>query len=150
MPLSTILYKINTAAYQDVYRHLLDCNENFIPKLSLETGIAAYSSKIVQNCVTFEAWENGELAGLIAAYFNDSSKKAGFITSVSTVNRLTGKGIASTLLKQCIAYGEEKEFNEIGLEVSPENTVAVKLYEKYGFIRSALKNDRVFMKKKLN
>jgi ribosomal protein S18 acetylase RimI-like enzyme len=141
-----ILYKQNTANYNQVFTHLVKCDEYFVPKLSEKTDIAAYTDKIIKNSITFEAWENEELVGLIAAYFNDVQNKTGFITNVSILKEFSGKGIASDLLKQCINYGRQNNFSEIGLEVSVKNDSAIKLYKKYNFVQEEIKNDLLVMK----
>lgn len=142
----TILYKQHTATYTQVFTHLIKCDESFVPKLSEKIDIAAYSDKIIKNSVTFEAWANEELVGLIAAYFNDEQNKTGFITNVSVFKEFSGKGIASELLKQCITYGRQNNFSEIELEVSAKNDSAVKLYKKYNFVQVEIKNDLLVMK----
>ena len=145
----TISYKIKTADFDNVFAHLVKCNENFIPVLNEKIDIAAYSQKIVENSVTFEAWVNEELAGLIAAYLNDMGNHIGFITNVSTVKEYSGKGIASRLMKSCIKYAGEHQFNEIALEVFNKNVGAIQLYKKFGFHNSSTKDDLIIMKKYL-
>jgi ribosomal protein S18 acetylase RimI-like enzyme len=142
-----ILYKQNSATYGQVLAHLKKCNDNFIPKLSSKVDIAAYSLKIIQNSITFEAWKKDKLVGLVAAYFNDKENKTGFITNVSTVKELSGKGIASNLIKLCIEYGLKNNFSEITLEVSVKNDKAVNLYKQLNFIQVEVKNDLIIMKK---
>ena len=149
MPANNIIYKTQTADYNDVFRHLEKCDENFTPRLSTGTDIAAYSQKIVKNSVTFEAWAGTELIGLIAAYFNDEKKHAGFITNVSTVKEYFGKGIAAQLMKNCIGYGTEQQFEAISLEVAKNNNSAIQLYKKYNFLPIAEKGDLIIMKKDL-
>jgi ribosomal protein S18 acetylase RimI-like enzyme len=143
----TIIYKQSTANAGQVLSHLLKCDEHFITNLSQKTDIPAYSNKIVRNSITFEAWKNEELVALIAAYFNDEENKKGFITNVSTVKEFLGKGIAANLMKCCIAFAAENSFDEIWLEVSVENTRAVKLYEKNNFISVSVKDGIRTMKK---
>ncbi len=139
-------YKIKTAGFNEVFDHLQNCNENFIPKLSEKTGIAAYSKKIVENSVTFEAWAGNKLAGLIAAYFNDTKNYSGYITNVSTVKKYAGKGIASKLMKMCTGYAAEHKFSEISLEVFNKNDGAIKLYRKFGFNQTGINGDLIIMK----
>ena len=145
----TIQYKIKTADFNNVFTHLVKCNDNFIPKLTDKVDIAAYSKKIAENSVTFEAWLKDELIGLIAAYFNDSKNHVGFITNVSTVKEYSGKGIASQLMNRCIAYAIEKQFSEITLEVFHKNSSAFELYKKFHFKQTAVKDDLIIMKKYL-
>lgn len=130
----TINYNINTATSDDIDIHLTACNDNFIPALSEKVDIADYALKLSKHAVNFEAWDGGVLAGLIAAYFNDTENGLGYITNVSTVAAYSGRGIASNLLKRCIAYGREQQFESIGLEVNKQSLAAVNLYQKFGFV----------------
>jgi ribosomal protein S18 acetylase RimI-like enzyme len=142
----TITYKIKTAGFDSVFTHLVKCNDNFIPRLSQKIDIPAYSKKIVQNSITFEAWKNDELVGLVAAYFNDKKTSCGFITNVSTVKEYSGKGVASQLMKMCISYAAENRFTQIALEVFHQNNGAIQLYKKYNFIQAGTKGDLIIMK----
>jgi len=144
-----ILYKIQTADFNSVFAHLVKCDADFVPRLSTNTDITAYSKKIVENSITFEAWIKDELAGLIAAYFNDEKKHLGFITNVSTAKEYSGKGVASQLMQMCISYAEEQKFGTIILEVFKHNNGAIKLYGKYGFYQTEIKGDSIIMQKNL-
>lgn len=146
MQTETITYTIKTADSNNVFTHLVKCDEDFMPKLSEKVDILAYAKKIVENSITFEAWINDELVGLIAAYFNDSKTHCGFITSVSTLKKYAGKGIASQLMSQCISYALQHQFVEIALEVFHKNNSAVQLYKKYGFSKTGINNDFISMK----
>lgn len=130
----TINYNINTATADDLIIHLTACDSNFIPALSEKVDIEDYAQKLSKHAVNFEAWDGGVLAGLIAAYFNDTENGLGYITNVSTVGGYSGRGIASNLLERCIAYGREQQFESIGLEVNKQSLAAVNLYQKFGFV----------------
>jgi len=140
-------YKINGATQEDVYAHLIACNANFVPFLTERIDISGYAKKIAVLSVTFEAWFEGILVGLIAAYFNDPKGRTAFITNVSVVKGLMGEGIASELLKKCVNYGIEKRFTEICLEVNKENHPAISFYRKFNFLQDSIKDDCVVMKK---
>ena len=145
----TVVYKTKTAGVKDILIHLNKCKGNFVPALDKTVDIPEYSKKIVQNSVTFEAWVNKDLTGLIAAYFNDKENHSGFITNVSVVNEYAGSGLASELLKNCINYAGEKNFKEINLEVSHKNEQAIGLYKKYDFHQTGVKDDLIIMKREL-
>lgn len=145
----TIIYKTGVASYNEVFTHLLRCSDNFMPPLSNTVDLELYSKKIVENSVTFEAWINNELVGLIAAYFNDLKQETGYITNVSTIKEYHGKGIASQLLNSCINYGKQHQFKVISLEVFRQNISAIQLYKKYDFIETAFKDENMVMKKKI-
>ncbi len=144
-----IIYKVKTADFGNVFSHLVKCNEEFVPRLTDKVDINTYSKKIVENSITFEAWVNDELAGLIAAYFNNTKDRIGYITNVSTLKIYGGKGIGSQLMEMCFTYAAEHQFIEIALEVFNKNTAAIQLYKKFEFHQSAIKDDLIIMKKYL-
>lgn len=144
-----IRYNINTASVDDVKNHLIKCDENFIPALSKKVDITAYVKKIRENAVTFEAWYDKELIGLIAAYCNDAESKKIFITSVSTYTEYSGKGIASSLIQLCIDHATKNKFTEILLEVNNKSLNAIKLYNKNNFVQIDIKDQTIIMKNKL-
>ena len=146
----TLVYKIKTAVQQEIYLHLKECNTNFIPPLDSKINLQEYSKKLFEKSVTFEAWEDSVLVGMIAAYMNDIENKSGFITNVTTLKEYKGKGIASELIKRCIDYTRKHNFKEILLEVSGKNTEAIHLYTKFGFKEIEKKKIDIIMKLELN
>lgn len=148
--MATITYKKQTASAEEIYFHLKKCNDNFIPPLEKKVNLLDYSKKIADKSVTFEAWDESSLAGLIAAYLNDSETKKGFITNVTTVKEYQGKGIASQLMKMCIDYSRNSLIKVIALEVAVGNADAIQLYKKNGFKEVEVKNGMLVMKIELN
>ncbi len=141
---NNIVYKLKTANEEDIRFHLNDCSDSFIPPLNSRVNIEEYSNKIAERAVTFEAWSNGMLIGLIATYFNFEAQ-FGYITSVSVLKKFMGAGIASELLKRCISYANANKLKEIKLEVYKENIPAINFYKKYNFAQNEIKNDSMFM-----
>jgi ribosomal protein S18 acetylase RimI-like enzyme len=146
----SLKYTEGVASEQEIYSHLMKCNENFIPHLEKKVNIQEYSRKIFEKAVTFEAWVDGILAGLVAAYFNDLENRFGYVTNVSRMKRYAGLGIASGLMNLCIKYARQRNFKEIRLEVHKDNGAAVSLYRKSGFVDYESKNDSLFMKLELS
>jgi ribosomal protein S18 acetylase RimI-like enzyme len=128
-----VIFRTKAASAEQIFGHLNECSSFFVPELNAVVNISEYSKKIFQKSVTFEAWLNGRLVGLTAAYCNDLESRAAFITSVSVVREFIGAGIASKLMGRCISHAKLNGFIEIVLEVNVMNTPAVKLYQKYGF-----------------
>ena len=146
----SLKYTEGIASEQEIYFHLMKCNENFIPHLEKKVDIQEYSRKIFEKAVTFEAWADGILAGLAAAYFNDPENRFGYITNVSRMKRYAGLGIASALMNLCIRYARQRNFKEIRLEVHKDSVAAVSLYRDSGFVDYESKNDSLFMKLELS
>ncbi len=112
--------------------HLDSCKTSFVPPLDAYVNIEEYSQKIRDKAITFEAWSDNRLIGLIAAYLN-LEKMHGYITNVSIDPLFQEKGIAKELLSRCVGHLKAKQVSEIDLEVKKENTKAQEFYSKYGF-----------------
>lgn len=131
-----IKYKIKTATKQEICSHLKECSDHFEPPLAQRVDIQEYSERIFCKSVTFEAWVSGTLVGLLAAYFNDMENHLGYVTNVSTIKNYRNSGIGSKLMAMCIKYAKQHYFSGIKLEVAHRNVSAIRLYDKFGFVRS--------------
>jgi len=139
-------YTQGSASEQEIYSHLMKCNESFITNLAKRVNLEEYSKKIFEKAVTFEAWSGDTLVGLVAAYFNDTDGQVGYITNVSTIRTYMGKGIASELMNMCIQYAKQYNVKEIKLEVHKDNRPAINLYKEFGFMDYKNKDDFMLMK----
>jgi ribosomal protein S18 acetylase RimI-like enzyme len=136
IPTSTgvpIAYAVNRAGIAEIAAYLQHCDAQFVPPLSGRVDIDAYAAKIAGNAERFEAWAGRALVGMVAAYCNDQSRHAGFITSVSVAPARCGEGIATRLLEVCIRHARRAGFSLIRLSVDRGNVAAIRLYERCGF-----------------
>lgn len=145
MPISGITFRTRTASEREIRDHLSECDAGFVPPLSKKVDLPAYARKIVNNAVTFEAWDGNRLAGLLAAYFNDEEKRIGYITNMSVVPRCAGKGVGSELIAHCINYAKKEKYREIRLKVNKANVPATSFYRKHNFNRTDEEDDDVIM-----
>lgn len=139
-------YKINTASQNDILEHLRNCDHLFSPPLSERIILKDYSEKLFDKSEKFEAWENGHMVGLVAAYFNNKETKNAFITSVSVLESYSKQGIASKLIEMLLSYAKQKSFISISLEVYYGNNKAILLYTKKEFQVIDKKNNNLHMK----
>ncbi len=140
-----IVYKTNTASLFQIEEHLNLCSDNFIEKLSERINIKEYSIKIKENAVTFEAWYNEQLVGLIACYANNIDSGIAFITNVSVLKDFQSKGIAHNLLKNLQSDELIKKFRIVQLLVDVDNYSAISLYKKNGFFLDRKHGNQSFM-----
>jgi ribosomal protein S18 acetylase RimI-like enzyme len=131
-----VRFACNTADHVAVLEHLGRCADRFVPPLKLRVDLLDYARRITDNTVTFEAWTGNSLSGLVAAYLNDGEGRCGFITSVSVDASVAGQGLATVLLRQCLAAALEEGFESLSLEVSADNQPAIAIYRKLGFTGS--------------
>ena len=127
------IYKTKTASIEDIYLHLTECKDDFNPPLDQTVNLSEYAKKISEKAITFEAWIENRLAGLVAAYFNDVEKHSGYITHVGVLRKYKGKGIAFGLMSRCIEFAIQNSFYQIQLEVAEDNDKAIQLYKKLNF-----------------
>lgn len=140
-----VKYTIKAASEDEIYLHLLECNNNFKPPLSEKVKVDEYSKKIFNKALSFEAWNNTILSGLLAVYFDDINKFA-FITNVSVLKNSISCGIASQLMKMCIEYASNALIKEIKLEVNQKNIQAIGLYRKFNFRFTETNGEEYIMK----
>lgn len=134
MGIKGIHIKINQSKKEEIKALLEQSDNEFIPPLSTIVNISDFSDKIRERAITFEAFTGKLLVGIVAAYFNDRSTNAGYITIVCVLKNYHGRGIAKELVNNCIQFGRNNRFTQIGLEVSEDNLKAFKLYQNLGFI----------------
>lgn len=131
---ASIEYHSNKASTAEIAEHLTCCDADFVPPLSHRVEINSYAQKIASKAVRFEAWSDGTLIGLVAAYCNDEEKRIAYVTNVSVLRAWTSSGIASCLMAECVEYAKSSGMRKISLEVVSGNTRAIRLYEKFGFV----------------
>jgi len=137
--MNNIEIKINSASFDVLIAFYNENNENFNPPLNSQVkSIEKYVEKMKNNAVIFEAWNDYELIGLVAAYFNNYETKIGFITSVIVSKKYQKQGIAKILLEKTIDFAKEHGFEKIQLEVHNENKNAIELYKKFGFVEKTI------------
>jgi len=131
--MSSVEYFLNRASSGQVEKHLLTCDADFLPRLSDRVDILTYSEKIVSKAVTFEAWADDTLIGLVAMYCDNEESRVAYITNVSVFKIWSGKGIAAHLMALCLERARLLNMDRIALDVGSDNIFAIKLYEKNGF-----------------
>ena len=133
MMLPHLQIKRKTAGVKDIFRHLMDVSGNFMPPLADRVNLTQYTQKINMKGITFEAWIDDRLVGLVAAYFPVEVDKPVFITNVSVSKEFMGQGVSYKLMSACIQHAVGLNFACIDLEVNEKNVRAVSLYRKLGF-----------------
>jgi len=149
MSLFNIDYRENTAGIDAVREHLLNCSDNFTPPLLTYIDLEEYVGKLSSMSVNIEAWHDGKLVGLIAAYLNNLEAGHAYITNVSVESAYNGKGIASQLLEKMETASKKAGFAWIALEVKAENTKAARFYKNNGYQVTRQTDYNLFMEKAL-
>ena len=134
MSTTSVEWRVNAANAALIAEHLRACDDTFVPPLSSRVVIEEYAQKLAARSERFEAWSDGLLVGLLAAYCNDLDGRIAYITSVSVMPVSRGHGIASRLIARCVENAAALGHTAIELEVGTRNEAAARLYEKHGFL----------------
>lgn len=134
MTAARIRFAEATAGLEQIAQHLSACDQNFVPPLTARLDLASYAAKIAEKAVTFEAWREMQLVGLVAVYLNDPDGREAFVTSVSVVAAISGRGIGAALLGSALDAARERGFQRMNLEVHKDNRHAIAFYRRFGFL----------------
>lgn len=77
---------------------------------------------------------DGEAAGFIAFYANDTDTHTGFISMIVVHSSFQGLGLGSVLMDLAISVCKLRGMTRLRLEVDVHNDKAMRLYERNGFI----------------
>jgi ribosomal protein S18 acetylase RimI-like enzyme len=130
--MSSLQYRRDTATSDDVRAHLTRCDADFTPPLSARLDLGDYAAKLAERATRFEAWDGGQLVGLVAAYVTPGAPEA-FISNVSVVSELRGRGVAAALVADFIERARGAGATTLTLEAATADTAAGRFYEKLGF-----------------
>lgn len=131
-----ITYCIDTLDEVQIYNYLLENDLSFDPPFSSNVNIVSYSKKLSTNAVTYEAWADGNIIGLIAVYFNYDNRSA-YIPYIC----VTRKGIGQSLFN--FFRSTIGDYDYVLLEVKKHNISAIAFYKKLGFYK-ILENEGKF------
>jgi ribosomal protein S18 acetylase RimI-like enzyme len=129
--------------------HLRECDTRFSPSLSGRVDITDYSQKLASFAERIEAWQEGRLVGLVAAYLTNQETRRGFVSSVSVTSDFEGAGLASQLIQKCIRIARESGCEKLDLEVGAGDDRTQHFYLKHGFALSG-KGRSGFLRMELN
>ena len=140
-----IRFAVKTATANEIAGHLERCDSDFIPPLSRRLDIPTYAKKLHRHSVTYEAWANDDLVGLIAAYHKPEG--GAYISSVSTLRDMRGVGVGKRLLLSCLTDVDLENPGPVELEVATGSAPALALYHQMGFEPISTRGDVVTMRR---
>ena len=140
----TRLFCENSACPEALAAHFAACEPAFVAALRQQTDIDRYSEKLTRLARRFEAWEQGELIGLVAAYYNGDASTA-YISNVSVLPRYQSQNVGSQLFKRCLDALMVAGAKEIALDVAVDNARAKQFYIKHAFIPQGINGLRLHM-----
>lgn len=96
--------------------------------------VDVYAKKLNQNSDVIVSYSCSNVDGFIAYYANDSELELGFISFIYVNSSSRGLGVGEFLIKSCLMRLKSRGFKRCMLEVKKNNTSAIRLYNKIGFL----------------
>lgn len=127
-------FHINKAEEKEIFSHLMEMDNFFVPPLHTYVDIKDYAHKLFTKAIRFEVWKDDELKGLIAGYANKENNQY-FISNYSVSPDLQSLKAAYNLLTKVDEYCKENGISSISLEVQTENSKAIAFYKRNGFMQ---------------
>lgn len=124
-------------------------NTEFIANFS-EISLEKYVDKITEKASIISIIKNNILVGFIAFYDNDPNKELAFLTMIIVKKEFENLGYGKSLLEFSLKEIKNKGFKKYGLKVHTENDYAIRLYEKYGFVKIERELNFFYMEKKIS
>ncbi|WP_422361718.1 GNAT family N-acetyltransferase [Reichenbachiella sp.] len=146
MPEYTFFENLSTT--EDIFKHLLICDESFKPPLSETIELGQYAQKLFEHATRLEFWTDNDLVALSAFYLKKELKSA-FITNFSVIPLYTGTGLAQKLMNYTLEYLSNADITTIELEVKKINKRATGFYFKNNFEKKTEGNQSLLLRKTL-
>lgn len=107
-------FRYNTLSSQKL-SHILVCWADYFEPdlLSYVKNPEAYAEKITRNALVIEAYNNNNLAGLLAIYLNT---KQAYITHIAVKPEFQRTGLGKKMIETAVKKAREKGFKNIQLE----------------------------------
>lgn len=105
-----------------------------VPSLTdRKINLSHYSEKLAQYGKVWIHYDMGNPISIIAGYFNDETTRTAYLSMLAVAEDYQGKGLASALLSEFEDYAGKHGLTYVKLEVRKQNSVAQKLYSKFGY-----------------
>ena len=125
---------IKSLSPEHVMNAITALDNELAARLMACVDIVAYAEKLAANA-SFVVAESEDISGLIAFYINDREDSF-FVPYVCVDKMYRGTGLADRMMAALCAKADELCYS-ISLEVRNDNLRAMRLYERYGFVKEA-------------
>lgn len=114
---------------------------DFPVPLSKKQDLSAFADKLLEKATICYREENGKIVSLIAGYTNNIENNSAYISILATLEHARGHGYGKALLEEFVDICRAKKIDSVNLYAVKENTPAVLLYQKFGFVEYKMENE---------
>lgn len=129
---------------EDIKRIIIS-NNTVDDNLLIKKDVEQYVLKLFKHATILTYYSKSKLIGFIAYYSNDILNKNAYLTLILIDEENREEGIAKLLLKSSISDIIHRGFVNYKLEVLKTNLIAIKFYQKHGFLIEEEKGEYLLM-----
>lgn len=135
-------------SYQTVKKLLLELDPQFAKRLSETLVLEEYAKKLSDFAYFFSAKIGEEYVGICAFYINEI-KQEYFLPYLCVSSSYRNMGVAGKIFETICQEADKIDFN-VSLEVRNDNTGAIHLYHKFGFLNTSVGEEKTSMTRVYN
>jgi ribosomal protein S18 acetylase RimI-like enzyme len=133
---------------QKIYQ-LLEILNNEVDQKLVAVELNNYVEKIFEKSTIISIERNNNLQGFISYYDNDEKNESAFLTMIAIDKKYRHMGYGKGLLEFSVSILRTKGFKKYSLEVLKDNSIAINLYKRLGFIVTEERQQHYYMEMKL-
>jgi len=141
-----LLEQISQKKIQIYFENNFDVLEEMFERVNL----IEYSIKLSLNAKHFCLFQQDEVVGFMAAYFNDVENKIAYISTVSIFPQFQGQGVGGEMLDKACCYANKLGFKVVRLQVRKNNDGALRFYINHGFSKVKTLEESYIYEKKIS
>lgn len=126
------LYKPSEGNQEAIERFIINSDGWFLPKLSLQTNVSEYASKLYNFGTKYICFDSDEIIGCCIAYINKAPYFS-FGSYLIVDPRYEGLGIGLQLITNAIKDAKAAGSKGFKLKMRATNAMLLKFYKKMGF-----------------
>lgn len=133
--------KNETITRSELYHFLCQTDQFFPVPISQKQDLESYAKKLCERADIIAYREKGQLSGVIAGYITRSVDEMAYVSFISVLPEKQGRGIGTQLIKSFIKMSRIQNKKAVHLYAVQENSRAMAMYKKLGFIEYKVSNE---------
>lgn len=119
---------------QQILDFLKRVDTTFPVPLSKKQSLAELAQKFYDKATICAESEHDKIVCIVAGYTEELTDNIAYISVIATLPEARGKGYAKKLIKQFLYICKDKNISAVHLYADKSNVIAIRLYEKLGFV----------------
>ena len=118
---------------EQIERLLNRVDQSFSVPLSQKQNLGEFAKKLFEKATLCVMMENGEILSMVAGYTDCVVDRMAYISVVATLSEAKGRGLATQNMEKFLEICRQKKLAAVHLYTTPDNRLALALYQKLGF-----------------